>query len=170
MKRIQHRTNQFKATPGVSRERLDLLRQALTHFKSRGILVIGFLPPFSSEVAAALEASDAHRQIWSEYRRQVPAVFAELRMPLVDASTPDALGSNDSSMMDGFHACETFHVVLLQRMLRDPRIREALPSATDALKRPTTPRRGTPRTPLRFYLRRISAPCAHLVDIASTFE
>lgn len=128
-------TGKFATSDGVSPERLEQLRRAVTRLRDRGILVIGFNPPVSTDAAAMLEASEGHRVIWSQYRQSVPALFAGLALPFFDASVPSNLNLDDFYMLDGFHGFETFHVYLLQEFLRDPRVDNALPHAREVVER-----------------------------------
>jgi hypothetical protein len=43
------------------------------------------------------------------------------------------MGLDDRYMIDGIHGGETLHVHVLRRMLRDPRVAEALPEAAGVL-------------------------------------
>jgi hypothetical protein len=128
-RRIRDGIRQFARTSGLSEARLGELRQALVVLKNRGILVAGYLPPLSADARRALAEVPAQAALWDAARQRVPALFAELGLPLVDASGTELLGLDDRAMIDGLHALETFHARLLLRLLDDPRLRDALPTA-----------------------------------------
>ena len=107
----------------------------LAILQRRGVLVLGFDPPVSSEAAAALDRDPRERALWVEYRADVPALFAEVGFPFVDASTPSALGLDDRYMFDGFHAEEAFHLYVLRRFAADPRVDAALPDMREVVER-----------------------------------
>lgn len=130
VKRIRTGTGFFKPSPRVSGPRLHALRQALSALQSRGILVVGFAPPVCSEGVGLLETDPRHQRFWFQYRDRVKRMFDELGLPFVDASSPTELGLDDRFMIDGIHGGETLYVHLLRRMLDDPRVSEALPTAS----------------------------------------
>ncbi len=129
LRRIAEEDMQFLPSPGLSPRLLNELRGDLLELNRRGVLVIGFLPPFSSPVVRALEGSKHQKDLWHQYAREIPALFAELNLPCIDASTSTNLGLDDRYMRDGVHAMETFHLYLLRAMLDDPRVERALPTA-----------------------------------------
>ncbi len=133
--RIRQGIDRFEPAPALSLARLARLRNVLTTLQRRGVLILGFNPPFSADGAAALESDPRQRELWREYRTGVPALFTELGLPFVDASTTGALGLDDRYMSDGFHAEETFHLYLLRRFAADPRVAAALPGMGAAVER-----------------------------------
>jgi hypothetical protein len=80
-----------------------------------------------------LETDPRHRRFWFQYRERLERTFDELGLPYVDASSPGRMGLDDRYMIDGIHGGETLHVHVLRRMLRDPRVAEALPEAAGVL-------------------------------------
>lgn len=135
LRRIRRGTHFFEVTDGASPQRLALLRETLARLVARGALVAGFAPPLATEAARLLEADPRHARLWREYREQVPRVFAELGLPFLDASTPATLGLDDRYLIDGLHAEETFHLHVLLRLIEDPRLDRALPTARRAIGR-----------------------------------
>jgi hypothetical protein len=97
--------------------------------------VIGYLPPFSSAVLAALQSDPHHSRLWADFRRTIPEIFGRHRFPLLDASDPAPLGMDDRALSDGFHAEETFQLHVLDALLRDARVRAALPGARAVVDR-----------------------------------
>jgi hypothetical protein len=132
--RIRTGGDRFQRPDSLSLRRLRLLEQSLDTLAARGVLVAGFLPPLSAEAAALLEADPRQRVLWREYRRRVAGVFRARGLPFVDASTTAALGLDDRYLVDGAHGEETFHLHLLRRLLRDPRVRAAAPGAPAAVE------------------------------------
>jgi hypothetical protein len=133
IERVRTASANFPPAAAVSPQRLALLDRALTCFDARGVLVVGYLPPFSSEVVAALHSDQRHSRFWLEFTRTMPDVFRAHDFPLVDASELAAFGMDDRAMSDGMHAEETFHVHLLKGLLRDPRVRARVPGAERVL-------------------------------------
>jgi hypothetical protein len=125
---------EFLPTGGVSARLLNELRDDLLELKRRGVLVVGFLPPFSSDMVRALESNADQREIWHQYTERVPALFSELRLPCIDASAPEKIGLTDRYMIDGVHAMETFHLHLLRAMLNDPRVAGELAATRTAIQ------------------------------------
>lgn len=135
LERIRSGIMRFEPAGGISPDRMRQLRSALEAWKRRGTLVVGFLPPIHSEAVSQLATLPQYRNLWAEYRHDVPALFKELDMPCLDASSPAILGRDDRDMKDGYHAEETFHLYLLRRLLHDSRVRAALPTAGVAVER-----------------------------------
>ena len=54
---------------------------------------------------------------------------------MLDASEAASVGMDDRALSDGFHAEETFQAHALKALLRDARVRAALPGAEAALDR-----------------------------------
>jgi hypothetical protein len=125
--RIRLGLQKFIPTNGLSNKHLQLLRSILIEAKDRNILVVGFMPPLSSECDILMQSLPNQRSILNQYKKRIPALFKHLDIPLVDASTPSALGLDDRYMRDGVHAMETFHLKLLQVAARNPKVMSALP-------------------------------------------
>jgi hypothetical protein len=121
--RIRNNSAQFTPTSGASAERIELLGKCLDLLRSKKVLVLGFCPPFSSESAALLQARASQSNLWNEARGQIPKVFQDRNLPFIDASLLADFGTNDSVMIDGIHAAETFHLTLLAHFLSDPRVK-----------------------------------------------
>ncbi len=132
--RIQNNSAQFTPASGISRERLDLLNKSLNTLHSKNVLVLGFCPPFSTESAALLQVSASHSNLWNEVRAELPKIFQKQNLPFIDASLLGDLGVDDSMMLDGIHAAETFHVTLLEHFLSNARVAKAFPGLHDFIK------------------------------------
>jgi len=133
--RVTRAIANFPPADAVSEARLAALDAALTAFESRHVLVVGYLPPFSSAVLAALRSDARHARLWADFECRVPALFRRHRFPLVDASDVTRFGMDDRAMSDGIHAEETFHLHVVEAMLGDERVRAALPGADASVAR-----------------------------------
>lgn len=141
--RVAHATHQFAAASTVSPERVARLGAFLNRARALGVDVVGFAPPFSSSVVAALRVDDRHRGLMCSFSTAMSTLFAAADRPFVDATDLSTLGLDDSYMFDPWHAAETFHVHLIRRLLMvHPRTAAALPAAAaataDLLASPTT--------------------------------
>jgi len=135
IERVRNAQANFPPANSVSRERLAVLDAVLARYEKNHVFVIGYLPPFSSEVVAQLSADPRHSRFWSEFRRTMPGLFRQHGFPLLDASEAASLGMDDRAMSDGFHAEETFQVHALRALMRDERVRALLPGADAVLDR-----------------------------------
>ena len=133
--RVRSASANFPPADRVSAERLALLDVALARFQQQHVAVVGYLPPFASEVVAQLRTDPRHSRFWTDFRRTMPEVFRRHGFPVIDASEPSAFGMDDRAMSDGEHAEETFHVHVLKALLRDERLLEILPGARTVLER-----------------------------------
>ena len=131
--RVSQAVANFPPAESISPARVALLDAALMRFAARGVLVIGYLPPFSSRVLAALRSDPRHAQLWADFVCRVPDLFRRHGFPLVDASDVAQFGMDDRAMSDGIHAEETFHLHVVQALIGDPRVRAALPGADAAV-------------------------------------
>jgi hypothetical protein len=140
--RLQKKSGQFPESVGISKERVRELGDALLQLKHAGVMVLGFLPPFSSESSMLLESMPEHATLWGEFRREIPNLFARFDFPLVDASKPAELGLDDTYLVDGIHGGETFHLHVLKRFLLARRMAEKFSGLSEkiesALKSPGT--------------------------------
>src|SRR5207247_7342239 len=110
-------TGNFPPATGLSPYRVALLDAVLAAYQTRHVLVIGYLPPFSSEVLAQLESDPRHRFFWADFRRAMPELLAKHGFPLFDASATASVGLDDRAMSDGFHADETFQAKVVRALL-----------------------------------------------------
>jgi hypothetical protein len=133
--RVKNAVANFPPAYSVSPERLALLDVVLAEYERKRVVVIGYLPPFSSEVVGQLESDPRHSRFWSEFRRNIPELFRKHGFPVIDASETAAVGMDDRALSDGFHAEETFQVRALKALLRDTRVRAVLPGAEAVLDR-----------------------------------
>ena len=135
VERVRNGVANFPPADGLAADRLALLDLVLARYRQKHVFVIGYLPPFSSEVLAQLETDGRHSRLWSAFKRRMPEMFAAHGFPLIDASDAASIGMDDRALSDGFHGEETFQVHVLKALLRDERIRAVLPGADAALDR-----------------------------------
>ena len=141
IERVMNASENFRPANGLSPDRVSLLDVVLARLQERRILVIGYLPPFSSDVLARLGSDPRHARIWSDFRRTIPDLFRRRGFPVIDASDASSFGMDDRVMSDGMHAEETFHVRVLKTLLADARVRAALPGADAVIERALASRR-----------------------------
>jgi hypothetical protein len=134
IERARRAIDNFTPADGLDADRLKLLAAAVARLQQHDVLVIGYLPPFSSEVIAQLTGDPRHRQMFAEFRSRVPLVFIDRGLPVLDASEVASLGMDDRCLSDGMHAEETLQLHALEVMLRDPRVAAALPGAARAVR------------------------------------
>lgn len=111
--RVRRGISQFAPATGLSTNALARLDAALAALSKRNIRVLAFAPPLSSDTLAAIEARPDARAFWISFRAEMTARFARAGIAWVDATDLSALGLDDRSLRDGFHAMETFHLHLL---------------------------------------------------------
>lgn len=140
--RIRNSSAQFTPSSGLSEERVQLLEKALETLVKRNVLVLGFLPPVSSEAGRLLDASAVHSELWRKVRVRIPQVFRSVGMPFVDASRTD-----DLLLVDGIHAAETFHLHLLKSFLENERVRQAFSGLDVLLSRSLASKKTNPWHP-----------------------
>ena len=145
--RIKNGWRQFASASGLSLESLSSLKDSLERLKARKVMVLGFLPPFSSECATLLATSPGQSNLWNEFRSAVPALFEKLNLPCVDATDTSALHLDDTYLVDGIHTQETFHIHLLLRFLEDPNVERLFPGLRPHLERMISSPRTNPWYP-----------------------
>ena len=127
-------TRGFERNNGVDSVLLQQLAHALGSLRRRGVFVIGYCPPFASEVAQALRDDPRQSGLLSAFAPAVARQFEANGFPFVDASDLGTLGLDDRYMADGLHGMETMHLYLMRRMLQDSRVRRALRVREDWLE------------------------------------
>jgi hypothetical protein len=133
VERILGEDGVFVPCPGISREQISVLDDCLDRLSAKGVLVLGFLPPFSSEAAALLASSPGQSNLWNEAHVQLAQAFERKGQPFVDASLTAKLGLDDRHLIDGMHPGETFHLHLLLKFLEDPRVQSRFSSSRERL-------------------------------------
>jgi hypothetical protein len=131
--RIRAGEKQFVPGGGIDPDRVATLRRIVTRLQSSGTLVIGYMPPVATVYASLLEADPRFSGLWKEYVRMIPALFAELGTPCVNAAIPTVLGADDRYLSDGVHAEETFALLVIRKALEDPRVAAAIRTSGSVL-------------------------------------
>jgi hypothetical protein len=143
-KSIQKGLPSFLFSEGINEDRLERFKNTLLLLKRHGVLVLGFAPPLATREAQLMATHPRQQLLWKEYRTQVPALFDDLGFPFCDASQPSQLGLDDRYMWDATHAGETFHLYVLRHWLRDARVRQAFPEASQTINFALNSPRTTP--------------------------
>ncbi len=120
VKRILERRQGFESVTNLNPVSIARLRKSLGKLRAMGVAVTCFVPPFPSEVLAAIEQSKDLRYFWRDYLTIIPAIVSEEGGNCVDVSRPEMVGMDDRCMRDGLHAMETFHVALLRKIIEKP--------------------------------------------------
>lgn len=107
--------NDWKATRGIGISEQKVLRlvDSLERIKKKGVQIVLFLPPFPSEVLRQLSSSKEYSTLWREYVTVLPEILRQKSFSVINATSTRDFGFDDSCMIDGLHALETFHVALL---------------------------------------------------------
>lgn len=126
IERVRRGTMQFTPAAAPDPKRLARLEQALETLAERGATPVGYLPPWSSEVRRAIADDPAQATYRAGARRALGELFIAHGWPLVDASEPERLGAEDRFLEDGFHAMETYHLLVLRDAARNRRLRDLL--------------------------------------------
>ncbi len=126
VERVHEGTFQFVSTGGIDRERLSRLAQALEELGERGTEIVGWLPPYSTEVVSSIENTPVQKAYYSSFLDEMKRLFESRGWLLLEATSPVLFGLDDRAMEDGFHAMETFHVAALAHLGDDQVVSESL--------------------------------------------
>ncbi|MEC7520546.1 MAG: hypothetical protein VYE22_11805 [Myxococcota bacterium] len=119
VERVARSSRQFAVDGGFDAVRWRAATEAMRALE--GTHVVLFVPPLSTEVRAAIEASPEHLRWWSAY---LDAARGTRGVQVVVAETPATYGLDDRYMLDGFHPSE----VLLGRVVEA--MREGAPDGS----------------------------------------
>ena len=113
--------NEWKAVHdiGISDRQIQRLIDSIQRIREKNVEVVVFLPPFSKEAVKNLRESSQYRKLWSEYRIDLPRQLAKKKIMIVDGTDIESFGFNDSCMIDGLHANESYHIALLIKMHKE---------------------------------------------------
>src|SRR5262245_22617672 len=67
LERVAKAVANFPPASYLSSERLAVLDATLARYAQQGVLVVGYLPPFSSEVLARLRSDARHSRLWADF-------------------------------------------------------------------------------------------------------
>lgn len=121
--RIRQGTAQFVFDSDFDDEKAEDLKTFLEAAKAGNIFVVGFAPPYSSEVYKELTISPRHKNLFADFRSKIPKIFAEAGFPFYDFSDLSVLGLNDQYMFDGFHPTETAAAYMMKRMISESKFK-----------------------------------------------
>jgi hypothetical protein len=134
---VIERREPFGPPAVLDESRIDGLVGALSELQTLGVEVHAFLPPFASEVQAALESSSAWAPAWRAYRTELPARLRAAQIACLPLSVPDRDGFDDTYMYDGYHATEIYAAAIVRQLVvRAPpgsALRQVDPSQLDGL-------------------------------------
>jgi hypothetical protein len=120
-RRISSGTGRFAPGAAPDPALLRELGAFLDAAKARGIHVVGFLPPFAPPVNARLADSGRYA-----YMAKLPAAlqseFARRGDGFFDFTDLGPLGVGEDAFIDGVHAAERAHGLMLEAMLSDPQL------------------------------------------------
>lgn len=119
-----------KADPVALRQLEELLDLAAAY----GTRVVAFTPPFSGEVAAAIDGSGALSRGVADIERTLISAFAKRDIPLLDGRRVSDFGCAADEHWDGIHPTEVCVARLLLRLLEDARAGPILAPYADAAR------------------------------------
>lgn len=134
VERVHNGTKQYIVTTEPDAQLLQQFREQLRVLRDRGAFVVGFFPPISVEVLAAIRSRPEQASYADAVAKTIPPIFAEFGFPFFDFSSTATLGLDDTYLIDGMHPEETYVAHMLLRMLGDPRVAAAFPTAETAIR------------------------------------
>jgi hypothetical protein len=127
--RIQMARREFALPAIIDEKRTNLIMDALTLIQKKGVEVVAFMPPFSTEAFEALETSQSLRQWWNYYKNEFPKLLENHNIFVVRVSHPVQFNLNDTYMFDGWHPSEVYIAHLIQSMVEKAPISSYLKDA-----------------------------------------
>ena len=118
-KRIANGGSRFEYASRVDQARLTKVLQLIELFRSKGIEVVVFAPPFAHEIYETMDNSLHHKKFLQDFRKSIKQVCKQEAVSFYDFSDITWYGSNDSETIDGFHGSETSYARLLLAMKND---------------------------------------------------
>jgi hypothetical protein len=115
--RIQMARREFALPAIIDEKRVNLIMDALTLIQRKGVEVVAFMPPFSTESFEALEASQSLRPWWNYYKNEFPKLLENHNIAVVQVSHPVQFNLNDTYMFDGWHPSEVYIAHLIRSMI-----------------------------------------------------
>lgn len=104
-RRVSKGNRRFEFGDTVNPSALRELDTLLSFCRSRGIQVIGFIPPFAPAVNEAIGAGNKHAYLELIVPLTAP-IFRQYGFELWDLSVPESYQSSNTEMLDGFHGSE----------------------------------------------------------------
>ncbi len=115
--RIQMTKREFSLPAIIDAKRVNLILEALVMIQEKGVEVIAFMPPFSTEAFEALETSPPLSQWWNFYIDEFPTMIKNHDIQVVQVSHPRQYGLDDTYMFDGWHPSEVYMAHLMQSII-----------------------------------------------------
>lgn len=113
---------------------LGQLEELLDLAAAHGTRVVAFTPPFSEEVATAIDGGDALSRGVADVERTLTSAFAKRNIPLLLGRRLSDFGCAADEHWDGIHPTEVCAARLLLRLLDDPRAGSTLARYADAAR------------------------------------
>jgi hypothetical protein len=130
--RIRRQNHRFEPGEDISPEALSQIDSFLKECHDRGIIVIGFLPPYPNVIFRKMLECGNYRYLEKIYPIAGP-LFRTYGFELHDFSDLSTLNAPDSEAYDGYHASEKAYVRLLLALIeRCPNLRKY--ASPDVLK------------------------------------
>jgi hypothetical protein len=115
--RIQMARREFALPATIDQKRVKLILDSLTLIQKKGVEVVAFMPPFSTEAFEAIESSQPLSQWWFYYKNEFPKLLENHGILVVPVSHPLQFNLQDTSMFDGWHPSEVYMGHLMRKML-----------------------------------------------------
>ncbi len=116
--RIENGERGFEYGIDVNPRSLDVLNDLLDYCKNHNIFIVGVLPPFADGVNNKMKESEKFYYMDSIYSKALP-VFEKYGFELWDNTHLNKFNSNDSEIIDGFHAGEVAYLKMLIHMIEN---------------------------------------------------
>jgi hypothetical protein len=122
--RIDRGDQRFQRGRQVDPETIEQLAGLLAYCHSRGIRVIGFLPPYPHSVYAKMKDLAPAYDYMSEIMPSIQPLFDQYGYTLRDYSDLATLGVSDENIVDGLHGDQAAYALLLMKLAdADPVLR-----------------------------------------------
>lgn len=127
LQRIDQGNLRFQRAKDVDPEAVALVDQLLAYCHSRGIRVIGFLPPYAHVVYVKMKMQSPAYDYLDKIVPSIQPSFDRYGFTLCDFSDLAGLGISDDHVIDGFHGDEEVYKLLLRGLSdRDSALRSYL--------------------------------------------
>lgn len=124
--RLENGISQFKFNSDFDEQRVGILEKFLAECQRRGIKVIAFAPPMSSEIFTALKSSPYHQKLINDFQLIMPGIIKKYDYPYFDFSDLQSLGLDNLYMFDGLHATETAMAKILVAASSDSELQKII--------------------------------------------
>jgi len=124
--RIATEGTRFEHFASADEASMAELQELIGHARRSNSTLIAFTPPFSDDVAAAIDAEPGLRAGFADVERRLAALFASQGVPFVAIRRFSDIGCGDSERFDGYHPTEVCNARLLLKLLQEPEIVGAL--------------------------------------------